>query len=197
MTAPARFSLLSGVALLVLAIVLAVLFTGCAPPGEGDGGDADTTAVAIAIPATPVEVVTINAERFEDTIELTGTVEAPDDATLSAESSGRLTFIAEEGTYVRSGGTVARSDPALPRAALNQAAATRDAALAQLELAQDQFDRQEPLFADSIISALEFQSVRTQLAQAQAQRAQTEAAVEQAQEALNNTVNEFNITSVS
>ncbi|MEM9997767.1 MAG: efflux RND transporter periplasmic adaptor subunit [Bacteroidota bacterium] len=187
MTAPARFSLFSGLALLVLAIVLAVFFTGCAPPGEGDGTDTDSTAV-VAVPATPVEVVTIDAERFEDTIELTGTVEAPDDATLSAESSGRLTFVAEEGTYVRSGGTVARIDPALPRAALSQAEASRDVAAAQLELAQDQFDRQEPLFADSIISALEFQSVRTQLAQARAQVAQADAAVEQAQEALNNTV---------
>ncbi|MEL6769462.1 MAG: efflux RND transporter periplasmic adaptor subunit [Bacteroidota bacterium] len=188
MTAPARFSLFSGFALLVLAVVLALFFSGCSQPdGAAKEAAADSLAV-LAPPATPVEVVTIDAERFEDTIELTGTVEAPDDATLSAESSGRLTFVAEEGTYVRPGGTVARIDPALPRTALSQAEASRDVALAQLELAQDQFDRQEPLFADSIISALEFQGVRTQLAQAKAQVAQSEAAVEQAQEALSNTV---------
>ncbi|MEO1727422.1 MAG: hypothetical protein AAFR95_10345, partial [Bacteroidota bacterium] len=107
MTAPARFSLFSGFALLVLAVVLALFFSGCSQPdGTAEEAAADSPAV-LALPATPVEVVTIDAERFEDTIELTGTVEAPDDATLSAESSGRLTFVAEEGTYVRPGGTVA------------------------------------------------------------------------------------------
>ncbi|MEO1480162.1 MAG: hypothetical protein AAFV01_16465, partial [Bacteroidota bacterium] len=88
MTAPARFSLFSGFALLVLAVVLALFFSGCSQPdGAAKEAAADSLAV-LAPPATPVEVVTIDAERFEDTIELTGTVEAPDDATLSAESSG-------------------------------------------------------------------------------------------------------------
>ena len=47
-------------------------------------------------------------------------------------------------------------------------------------MAQDQYDRQDPLYRDSIISALEFRGVQTQLASARAQVASAAAGVAQA-----------------
>lgn len=153
------------------------------------GGDAEAPADAadVAIPATPVEVVRLSLERFEDTIELTGTVEAPDDATLSAESAGTLTALAPLGTTVARGGTVAQINPTMARAAAAQAEASLAAAQAQADLAEDRYRREEPLLRDSIISAMEFEAVRTQRAAARAQVAQARAALAQAQQQLSYT----------
>ncbi|WP_279322755.1 efflux RND transporter permease subunit, partial [Rhodothermus marinus] len=60
-------------------------------------------------------------------------------------------------------------------------------ARAAYELALDNFRRQEPLFRDSIISALEFENVRAQRDQAEAQLRLAEAAVEQARKQLAHT----------
>src|SRR5690606_29409213 len=141
--------------------------------------------------AVPVEVVAVEPAPFEDVIELTGSVEAPADATLGAEAAGTLTYLAPLGAFVRAGATVAQVNPSLAQAQVAQAQAAVEgaeaqqrAAQAQLELAQDQYDRQEPLYRDSIISALEFQGVQTQLASARAQVAQAAAGVAQANAAL-------------
>jgi membrane fusion protein (multidrug efflux system) len=131
---------------------------------------------------------------FEDVIELTGTVEAPEDATLSPEASGTLTYLAPLGSSVRRGATVAQVSPGLAQASVasaqgavaqavagvRAAEAQRRAAQAQLELAEDTFRRQEPLFRDSILSAWEFQGTQTQLAAARAGVAQADAAIAQA-----------------
>ncbi|MDX1440281.1 MAG: hypothetical protein R3284_10310, partial [Rubricoccaceae bacterium] len=143
----------------------------------------------------PVNVLVAEPALFEDLIEITGTVDSPGDATLGAESSGVVTYLAPLGSFVRAGGTVAQIDPSLAQAqvsaarasvaqaeaGLRAAQAQHQAAQANLELAEDQFTRQEPLFRDSILSALEFRGVRTQRTSAQAQVAQTEAGIAQAQ----------------
>ncbi len=173
-------------ALLLLPALL--LLSAC---GDAEAPDAAVEAAEAADEdgriAIPVEVVVVSPGSFEDTISMTGAVEAPDDATLSAESAGTLTYLAPLGARVGRGAAVARIDAGLASAQVQQAEATAQAARAQLDLARDQFERQEPLYADSIISALEFQGVRTQLASAQAQVAQAEAQVAQAREGLSRT----------
>ena len=154
--------------------------------GEEAAAPADATAEE-ARTAIPVEVVVVDRQEFEDTVTMTGTVEAPDDATLAAESAGTVTVLAPLGVRVGRGQVVAQINPSLAQAGLRQAQAALESAQAQLELAEDQYRRQEPLYADSIISALEFQGVRTQRASALAQVAQAEAAVAQAQEQVENT----------
>lgn len=186
------------------ALALALAATGC-QPGEDDAADAP----AQTDTAVPVEVVLADPDFFEDAIELTGTVDAPNDATLSPDVPGTLTYVAPLGAYVGRGGTVAqvragtqqagvaqaRASAATARAGIQQAEAgiaqaqagveaaqaQRRAAQAQLELAEDQYNRQLPLYRDSILSALEFRNVETQLAGARAQVAQADAGVAQAQ----------------
>jgi membrane fusion protein (multidrug efflux system) len=60
-------------------------------------------------------------------------------------------------------------------------------AKAQYEWSKDTYDRQVPLFQDSIISANEFERVRAQLNQGLGQLRQAEAAVAQLREQLDNT----------
>ena len=166
--------------------------------------------------AVPVEVMVADPGLFEDTIELTGTVDATNDAALSPDVPGTLTYVAPVGAFVRAGQTVAqvratgqqagvsqaragvsqaRAGVAQGQAGVAQAQASvagaeagvraaraqREAAQAQLDLAQDQYRRQYPLYRDSILSALEFRQVETQLAQARAQVAQADAGIAQAQ----------------
>ena len=181
-----------------LALVGALALSACG------GEDAAETAppVAPADRAVPVDVLVASPGLFEDSIELTGTVEADNDATLSPDVPGTLTYVAAVGTFVRAGQTVAQVRASTQQAGVSQARAQagtaeagiaqaqagveaaraqRQAAQAQFDLAQDQYQRQLPLYRDSILSALEFRQVEQQLASARAQVAQADAGIAQAQ----------------
>jgi RND family efflux transporter MFP subunit len=167
--------------------VLTLLVSGCASNGEGAVPETGPAAPASRARVVRVETKTLQPTSFEDVVQITGTIEAPEDATLSAQAGGTLEFLAPLGSSVRSGAVIARLDAELMTAALRQAEAILEVQKAQENLAQDNLNRQEPLYADSIVSALEFESVRTQLIQAQAQRSQAESAVTQARKAVENT----------
>lgn len=168
---------------LLWALLPAVLLAAC-------GGDPEApaeTAEAQGTRIVPVEVVEVTPTTFEDVIQMTGTVEAPNDATLSAEAAGTLRSLTPLGAAVGRGQTVAQIDAGVAQAQVRQAEASLEAARAQLALADDQFRRQEPLYRDEIISALEFESVRSNRAQARAQVAQAEASLAQTREQLSRT----------
>jgi membrane fusion protein, multidrug efflux system len=163
------------------------------------GSDETTVDVDIAGPdEVAVEVVEVRPGPFEDVVELTGTARAPEDAVLSPEASGTLTYLAPLGASVRRGATVAQVSPGMAAATVSSAQAAvagaqagvsaaeaqRRAAQAQLDLAEDTYRRQEPLFRDSILSAWEFQGTQAQLASARANVAQADAAIAQARGAL-------------
>ena len=175
----------------------------------GSEGDADTAAADSTGDARSVEVLVADPGLFEDVVQLTGTVATNNDASLSPDVPGTLTFVASVGTFVRQGGTVAQvratgqqagvaqaqagvaqsragtaqaqAQVATAEAGVRAARAQRQGAQAQLDLAQDQYRRQLPLVRDSILSALEFRSVETQLANARSQVAAADAGIAQAQ----------------
>ena len=189
---------------LALVAGLALAVSACETPDA----EADATDTPVE-EGRRVEVLVADPGFFEDAIELTGTVESPNDASLSPDVGGSLTYVAPVGTFVRRGGTVAQVKASVQRAGVAQAQAQtdqaragiaqaqasiaqaeagvraakaqREAAQAQLDLAQDQYERQAPLVRDSILSALEFRNVQTQLAGARAQVAQADAGVAQAE----------------
>lgn len=134
-----------------------------------------------------VETTIIEPTTFEDMIQVTGVIEAIGDATLSAQSAGTVVSLVPLGTFVRAGEAVAQLDAGTARAAVQQAEAQVAAAEAAFALAADNLKRQEPLYRDSVISALEFENVRAQYNQAQAQVNQAKAGLAQAQEQLSNT----------
>ena len=167
-----------------LLALAALVMIGC---NNADGSDSEAES-ATTQRQIRVETLLLEPSRFEDVIELTGTVEALNDAALSAQASGTVEYLADLGTALSRGGVVARLDQGQVRAAVQQAEAQVEAAQAQFDLAQDNFQRQEPRYRDSIISALEFENVRAQRNQARASLRQAEAALAQAQERLDDTV---------
>lgn len=150
-------------------LLLAVLWAG----GCGSGENPNDAQATTPPQRTRVETLLLEPTSFTDVLEVNGTVEAIHDATLSAQVSGTALSVAERGTRVEKGEPVAQLDSAEASAALDQARA-------QYQLARDHYQRQKPLYQDSIISALEFQQVRSEYRQAQA-------ALSQARERLRNT----------
>ena len=162
-----------------LLLASALTFAACSSSDEA--ATAETENEAPTARTIRVETLVLSPTEFDDIIEVSGTVEASDDAILSAQSSGTITTLVPLGRQVSQGGTVAQTDASLANASLAQAQAVLDQAQAQAAFATDNFNRQQGLFADSIISALEFENVRTQRASANASVAQALAAVQQAQ----------------
>lgn len=173
-------------------LALALLVAGCTgADGAEDTATTNeasaTTTTAPAARSVRVETLTLQPTNFQNIIELTGSVEAQDDATLSAQSAGTLTSLTALGTSVRAGQLVAQIDPKLINAAVQQAEAAVEVAQAQFDLADDNLKRQEPLYRDSIISAIEYENARAQFNQARATLSQNKALLTQAQEQLANT----------
>lgn len=146
---------------LLIAGLSMLVMSGCSD-GEASNQEASPSPER---PATRVETLVLEPTSLTDRIELTGTVEAIHDATLSAQASETIISVAELGTFIPKGGTVAQLDSTEAYAAVEQAQA-------RYELAQDRFERQKPLYQDSIITALEFEQVRSELTQARAALAQ-------------------------
>ncbi len=176
------------------AIALSAFFLLASAVFLSSCGDASETAQAEPTPnAAPtvrtvqVETVVLEPTHFEDMIALIGVVESLRDAVLSAQSTGTLISQSSLGSTFRKGGTVARIDDTLILAALDQAKANLESTRAHATLAEDTFRRQEPLYADSIISALEFEQLRSNLNAARADLSQAEALVTQAEKQLENT----------
>ena len=156
-------------ALSVMLVGVLGLTTGCS---EDQVSDASVQASSTQ-PTTRVETLILEPTSFTDIIELTGSVEALDDATLSSQTSGTVEMLRDRGTRVQKEEIVAKIDAEEAKAAVERAEA-------QYALAQDQFERQQPLYRDSVISALEFEQVRSE-------RNQTRAALSQARTRFENT----------
>ncbi len=122
----------------------------------------------------PVETVTIDPSSFEDFIRVSGVVEAIEDATISAEVSGRILSIVDRGQTINRGETIASVDD-------RQIQTNVNAARAAFNLAEDTYNRLSRLHADSIISTQDFDAARTHRDQAKAQLEQTEKMLEDAQ----------------
>ncbi len=157
---------------LALSFVLAAVLLSTS--GCSDGQAESSSSQARPQPKTQVETLVLEPTSFTDVIEVTGTVEAIDDAMLSAQTNGPVTMLLDLGAQVNAGQPVAKIDAEEAEAAVEQAEA-------QYQLAQDRFERQEPLFRDSIISPLEFEQVRSE-------RNQARASLQQAKKRLANTI---------
>ena len=159
-------------------------WSACADPGD----DLSTENEPPPMAAKHVETLEVLPIAFDDFIELTGTIEANHDVIVSARTTGTLEMIVPLGQIVRVEQTVARVDDELLQTAHRQAEAQVSNARAALRIAQESYDRQQPLFADSIISALEFTRLETTLDQAKSALSLAEAAYDQTTHQLANTI---------
>lgn len=133
-----------------------------------------------------VETEVVRAQTFEDKVEVTGALEAVDDATLSAQSAGTVQRLVDLGAEVRRGQVLASLDAELLAASVRQAEAQLAVARSAAALTEDNYERQKPLRDEGVISALEFENIDAQRNQARAQVSQAEAALAQAKKQLSN-----------
>jgi len=141
---------------------ISLLIVSCGE-SEENGDDNDASGARLM----PVETVIIEPDDFEDFVRVSGTVEALEDATVSAEISGRILTIKERGERVEKGEVIAQIDDRLIQAQY-------EAAKSGYELAEDSFNRLESLYADSIVSTQDYNNARAQRDQARSQLNQAE-----------------------
>ncbi len=146
---------------LSIIFVIAFIFVQCDVPESGNPDENQR------VRTVAVETVTMEEDTLEEMIRLNGTVEAFDDATISSEASGRIQNIVPLGTQLDEGDVIAGMDDRLLQAQY-------EASRASYELAVDTYNRQQALYADSIISELEYNTIRTQRDQAAAQLEQAQ-----------------------
>ncbi|MCY3628804.1 MAG: efflux RND transporter periplasmic adaptor subunit [Bacteroidota bacterium] len=159
-----------------------ILLLGCifwfacaSPQSNSDSSESP----ALPFETKHVEVLRLSPTAFNEIIELTGTVEAKHDVIVSSKTTGTLEAITALGQTVRIGQVIANTEDEMIRASVAQAEAQVNNAEAGLRIAEDSYTRQQPLFADSIISPLEFARLETTLEQARSALAQAEAVYEQ------------------
>ncbi|MFW6199395.1 MAG: efflux RND transporter periplasmic adaptor subunit [Gemmatimonadota bacterium] len=125
----------------------ALVLTGC---GGGEGS-ADARAAAPGDSAYSrvinVEVRPVEETSFTERIRLTGTAQANQDVTVSAEESGRIEeILVEKGTPVRQGQPLMRVDASILRAQVEQARA-------RALLAEEVWQRRKRLYEDEEVGS--------------------------------------------
>lgn len=144
-----------------LLFLLMISLSSCSEFDEEDPANGNN------VRTVAVETITIVEDAFEDYIRLSGTVEAIEDAVISAETSGRILHIVERGAQLSEGDILARLDDRVITAQYNSARTS-------YQLAEQTYERFERLHADSIISTQDFQNAQAQRDQARAQLDQAE-----------------------
>ncbi len=150
---------------IALASLLTVLTVGCGGAEvdghEGATGEGESRASARVV---NVEVVELERRSFTETVRITGTVQANQDVTVSAEESGAIReILVEKGMPVEVGQPLFRIDSALLASQVREARA-------RAELAQETWERRKRLFEeDRVGTELAYLEARSAAEQAAAQ----------------------------
>lgn len=148
--------IVSGLAIAVLAVVGWRLSTPRAPQPAATQTPA---AQAVVLELAASDVLTARMQTLPLTLPVSGTLKATETALVKARVAGELMDLAvREGDAVRAGQVLARIDPTEYQARWRQAQQQADAARAQLEIAQKQFDNNEALVKQGFISQTALQT---------------------------------------
>jgi len=128
-------------------------------------------------PAPIVEVAKADLALIAPLRWVPGSVVSRDDAKLATSAAGRLEFVAEVGTRLKTGDRVAKLEDQAIRLRLEDARSEVERIKAQRELAERQADRLEKLVASRSIAANQLDEARAQATQYAAQLRQAEARV--------------------
>lgn len=158
----------------ILRIVTLLLISASAPAIAQTGSLATTRAAMIA-----------TSEEFI----LDGVIEAKNQATLSAEVSGRIeTINFDVDDFVEKGEVLVRIRDNEYRAQLEQSKAALSEATTVFENAEKEFKRIKGLFKDKVVSRAQYDQASATLESSRARVTSAEARLRQAQLQLNNTV---------
>jgi len=155
--------------LLAIVAALALAATGCGERSEAEGNTSTPKVEAVTVTVAPVA-----ARVVERTVSVVGTLTANMQADVASEVEGQVTAIeADLGDRVAKDQVLARVRSDVLEARLREAEASYQKAVADET-------RAHPLVDDKIISAQEYEQVRTALAVAKARQEQLRIEVERA-----------------
>src|SRR5262245_49809564 len=135
-------------------------------------------------PPAPVKIGSATRQSIAPMMTATGTVVSRNDARIAAETPGRLTWVAEPGTYVEHGGVLARVDDDALQLKLRENNATIARVEANRKYLDSQVERFQRLMAQHIAS-------QAQLDEATAQRDMTAEEINQARVARDQTLHDI------
>lgn len=171
--------------LLVLAIAAGVLRALAARRAQQDTVAAAQTVVELAAG----DVVSAQTVQLSQGLPISGSLRAVNSAVLKARAAGELQGLAvREGDTVRAGQVIGRVDAVEYQARVRQAQEQADAARAQVEIAQRQFDNNRALVNQGFISRTALDTSQSSLHAAQANHKAALAALDVARKTLADTV---------
>lgn len=131
------------------------------------------------------DVYTVQNRQLTLGLPVSGTLKASESAVLKARVAGELMDLTvREGDAVKAGQVLARIDPVEYQARVRQASQQADAAKAQVDIAQRQFDNNQALVSQGFISATALQSSMASLSGARATHLAAVAGLDLARKAL-------------
>jgi multidrug efflux pump subunit AcrA (membrane-fusion protein) len=120
--------------------------------------------------AAPVETIPVTRQTIVVDVEATGVITPINAVEVRSKASGQITQMpVDAGSQVKEGDLLARIDPRDPQSRFDQAQASLRAAQANLEVARAQFERNQALLRQGVITAPEVEQARTSYANAQSQ----------------------------
>jgi len=180
-----------GLAALVVALlaagVLRALSTRKAQQAALEAQSAQGTQTVVELAAS--DVVLAKTRELSQGLPVSGALKAVNSAVIKARVAGELQALTvREGDRVQAGQVIARVDPTEYRARLKQTQEQADAAHAQIEIAQRQFDNNRALVNQGFISKTALDTSSSTLLGAQATYKAAMAAVDVARKSLDDTV---------
>lgn len=165
------------------AVAIVVALTGCKKPEETAASSptqtpAGTSPTAVSpspasgavsakestLVVSPSDLIAANKTTLSATQDVSGSLKAQRQSLVKSKSAGEvIEFSVREGSAIKAGVKVARIDDLDARLRLNERAATKQAAQAQLNLAQRTFNNQRQLFDKGFISQAALDSAQSQL----------------------------------
>ncbi|MBP6404973.1 MAG: efflux RND transporter periplasmic adaptor subunit [Proteobacteria bacterium] len=185
-------------AVVVLAVALGVARALSARKAQQQAAvQAQATREQAAVELAEGDVVKAQLREIAQGLPISGSLKAVNSAAVKARVAGELQGLTlREGDAVKAGQVVARVDPTELQSRVRQAQEQADAARAQIDIAQRQWDNNKALVDQGFISRTALDTSANNLAAAQATHKAALAAVDVARKALDDTVLRAPITGV-
>lgn len=170
-------------------LLLALLWAGARSWQKRAQETTPKAATPVAAELSPTDVMTLQMQAMDLGLSLSGTLKAVNSVVVKARVAGELQGLkVREGDAVQAGQVLAQIEPADYRARLQQAEQQAEAARAQLDIAQRQFENNRALVTQNFISRTALDTSVANMESAQANHRAALAAADVARKALDDTV---------
>ena len=160
---------------LPVALLIAAMGTACS-------GNSVSGATPQADPAIPVKIQVAQSVPISDTTEYVATLKSRDSASIMPQVDGQITDIyVHSGDRVSPGTVLMQIDPTKQQATVNSQEHSRAAQEANLDYAQQQYNRISALAAAGVVSKQDLDQAKSALDTAQAQLKSLDAQVQEQQ----------------